>query len=167
MSACPTRPDKGRVRLAVYDVYDIQGEHDGSNPVHLTKTPGYDARPPIAKDGRIGFTSVLDGDMEISSEGGWLMLSACPHAIPDVVRFFFLADVSRSLARRNPAAGAELDEIFLAAEAGLVRPTSVGVRHDRTVPVHGSSPTLARRPARRPFCARWQELVFASKPTIP
>ena len=33
----------------------------------LTTTPGYDAEATIAPDGRIAFTSVRDGDMEIYS----------------------------------------------------------------------------------------------------
>ena len=40
---------------------------DGTGLTQLTNTPGYDAEATVAKDGRIVFTSVRDGDMEIYS----------------------------------------------------------------------------------------------------
>ena len=71
-AACPPRPDFSRGYVwAVYHAYDLyRANADGSNPAPLTKTPGYDAEATIAKDGRIVFTSVRDGDMEIYSMNG-------------------------------------------------------------------------------------------------
>ena len=43
---------------------------DGSGLKPLTTTPGYDAEATIAPDGRIVFTSVRDGDLEIYSMNG-------------------------------------------------------------------------------------------------
>ena len=55
----------------VYDSYDIyRAAPDGSGLKALTTTPGYDAEATIAPDGRIVFTSVRDGDMEIYSMNG-------------------------------------------------------------------------------------------------
>ena len=64
---CPPPPsfEMGYV-WAVYDTYDIfRANSDGSELVQLTDEPGYDAEATIGPDGRIVFTSVRDGDMEI------------------------------------------------------------------------------------------------------
>jgi Tol biopolymer transport system component len=69
---CPPRPsfERGYV-WPIYASYDIfRAAPDGSNLRQLTKTPGYDAEATIAPDGRIAFTSVRDGDMEIYSMNG-------------------------------------------------------------------------------------------------
>ena len=64
---CPPVPGKEAGYVwPVYSTYDIfKADADGGNLVQLTKTPGYDAEATIAGDGRIVFTSVRDGDMEI------------------------------------------------------------------------------------------------------
>jgi TolB protein len=66
---CPPRPSYARGYVwPIYDTYDIfRASPDGSNPQRLTATPGYDAEATIGPDGRIVFTSVRDGDMEIYS----------------------------------------------------------------------------------------------------
>ena len=66
---CPPRPSYARGYVwPIYDTYDIfRASPDGSNPRRLTATPGYDAEATIGPDGRIVFTSVRDGDMEIYS----------------------------------------------------------------------------------------------------
>ena len=43
---------------------------DGTELVQLTDEPGYDAEATIGPNGRIVFTSVRDGDMEIYSMDG-------------------------------------------------------------------------------------------------
>jgi len=113
---------------AVYDSYDIfKANIDGSNPVQLTKTPGYDAEATIAKDGRIAFTSVRDGDMEVYSMNGdgsdvkRLTNSPGPDGGP-----FFSADGSQIVWRgRHPAPGPELNEYFSLLKKALWKPTSV------------------------------------------
>jgi TolB protein len=70
--ACPPRPsyEHGYV-WPIYASYDIfRARPDGSNLQRLTTTPGYDAEATIGPDGRIVFTSVRDGDMEIYSMNG-------------------------------------------------------------------------------------------------
>jgi len=127
--ACPPRPDMRQGYVwAVYDSYDIfKANIDGSNPVQLTKTPGYDAEATIAKDGRIVFTSVRDGDMEIYSMNGdggdvkRLTHMPGPDGGP-----FFSADGQQIVWRgRHPAPGAELDEYFSLLKKALWKPTSV------------------------------------------
>ncbi len=127
--ACPPRPDMSLGYVwAVYDSYDIfKANIDGSNPVQLTKTPGYDAEATIAKDGRIIFTSVRDGDMELYSmngDGGDVKrLTNMPG--PDGGAFFS-ADGQQIVWRgRHPQPGAELDEYFSLLKRALWRPSSV------------------------------------------
>ena len=68
-SDCPPRPSFSRGYVwPIYASYDIfKAAPDGTNPIRLTTTPGYDAEATIGPDGRIVFTSVRDGDMEIYS----------------------------------------------------------------------------------------------------
>jgi TolB protein len=68
-TACPPRPSFARGYVwPIYETYDIfRAAPDGSNARRLTTTPGYDAEATIGPDGRIVFTSVRDGDMEIYS----------------------------------------------------------------------------------------------------
>jgi Tol biopolymer transport system component len=65
--ACPPKPgfERGYV-WPVYHSYDVFSVGvDGSNLKRLTATEGYDAEATIGPDGRIVFTSVRDGDMEL------------------------------------------------------------------------------------------------------
>jgi len=64
---CPPKPDYSRGYVwAVYKGYDIfKARRDGSHPIRLTETPGYDAEATVGADGEIVFTSDRDGDLEI------------------------------------------------------------------------------------------------------
>lgn len=66
--ACPPKPDMSRGYVwALYKDYDIyRADPDGSNPVRLTTTPGYDAEAVYSPLGdKIIFTSVRTGDLEL------------------------------------------------------------------------------------------------------
>lgn len=126
---CPPRPDFSRGYVwPVYDSYDIfKANQDGSGVVRLTSTPGYDAEATIGPDGRIVFTSVRDGDMEIYSmnaDGGdvrRLTNRPGPDGGP-----FFSADGKRIVFRgRALGAGPELDDYKALLRDGLWRPTSL------------------------------------------
>ena len=69
---CPPPPSFSAGYVwAIYDTYDIfRAAADGSELTRLTETPGYDAEATIGPDGRVVFTSVRDGDMEIYSMNG-------------------------------------------------------------------------------------------------
>ncbi len=69
---CPPKPSYSRGYVwPIYDAYDIvRLEADGKTLTRLTNTPGYDAEATVGADGRIVFTSVRDGDMEIYSMAG-------------------------------------------------------------------------------------------------
>ncbi|MEO8337989.1 MAG: hypothetical protein ABI664_23650, partial [bacterium] len=126
---CPPVPGRelGYV-WPIYDTYDIfRVNIDGSGLRRLTATAGYDAEATVAKDGRIVFTSVRDGDMEIYSMNGdgsdVRRLTNLPG--PDGGAFFS-ADGSKIVFRgRHPAPGAELDEYFTLLKKGIWRPTSL------------------------------------------
>lgn len=66
--SCPPRPDMSHgYTWAIYADYDIYtAKPDGTNPVKLTATPGYDAEGVYSYQGdKIIFTSVRSGDLEI------------------------------------------------------------------------------------------------------
>ena len=66
--ACPPKPDMSRGYVwALYKDYDIyKADPDGSNPVRLTTTPGYDAEAVYSPLGdKIIFTSARTGDLEL------------------------------------------------------------------------------------------------------
>jgi len=127
--ACPPRPDYSRGYVwPVYDTYDIfKARADGSGITRLTSSPGYDAEATIGPDGRIVFTSVRDGDMEIYSmnaEGGdvkRLTNRVGPDGGP-----FFSKDGKQIVFRgRSLQPGAELDDYKALLKDGLWRPTSL------------------------------------------
>ena len=126
---CPPAPSfrMGYV-WAIYESYDIfRAGPDGEGLVNLTDTPGYDAEATIGPDGRIVFTSVRDGDMEIYSMNG---------DGSDVVRLtnrqgpdggpFFSPDGSKIVFRgREIQDGDEYDDYKGLLDQGLWRPTAV------------------------------------------
>jgi Tol biopolymer transport system component len=126
---CPPVPGRelGYV-WPIYDSYDIfRVDIDGRNLRRLTSTPGYDAEGTVARDGRIVFTSVRDGDMDIYSMNGdgsdvrRLTNVPGPDGGP-----FFSADGSKIVFRgRHPQPGAERDEYFTLLKQGIWRPTSL------------------------------------------
>ena len=65
--ACPPKPDFSRGYVwSLFPGFDIiKANLDGSNPKQLTKTDRYDAEATIRPDGRIVFTSLRSGDLDI------------------------------------------------------------------------------------------------------
>ena len=64
---CPPKPDFSRGYVwSLFPGFDIfRANLDGSNVTPLTTTARYDAEATIRKDGRIVFTSLRDGDLDI------------------------------------------------------------------------------------------------------
>ena len=129
--ACPPRPDFSRGYVwPVYDTYDIfKARADGTGITRLTSTPGYDAEATIGPDGRIVFTSVRDGDMEIYSmnaDGG--DVKRLTHRVGPDGGPFFSADGTLIVFRgRTLAPGPELDVYKTLLRDGLWRPTSLEI----------------------------------------
>lgn len=129
--ACPPTPDPSRGYVwPIYDSYDIfRVDADGQNLTRLTTTPGYDAEATVAKDGRVVFTSVRDGDMELysmnldGSDVRRLTRAPGPDGGP-----FFSADGQQVVFRgKHPSPGQELTDYFSLLKQGLWRPTSLDV----------------------------------------
>ena len=134
--ACPPVPGRENGYVwPVYDTYDIFSVNaDGSDLTRLTNTPGYDAEATIAKDGRIVFTSVRDGDMDIYSMNGdgsdvrRLTNLPGPDGGP-----FFSADGSKIVFRgRHPDTGQELDDYFALLKKALWKPAGLDVFVDES-----------------------------------
>ena len=128
---CPPEPsfEMGYV-WPIYDSYDIfTAAADGSGLTRITDTDGYDAEATIGPDGRIVFTSVRDGDMEIYSMNGdgsdVRRLTNRPG--PDGGAFFS-ADGSKIVFRgREIPPGPELEEFQSLLAQGLWRPTALEI----------------------------------------
>ena len=128
---CPPKPDFSRGYVwPIYASYDIfKADADGAHLVRLTDTPGYDAEATIGKDGRIVFTSVRDGDMEIySMNGDGTGVTRLTHRPGPDGGPFFSADGSQIVFRGRPLSpGRELDDYQLLLKEGLWRPTSLEI----------------------------------------
>jgi Tol biopolymer transport system component len=128
---CPPVPGREQGYVwPIYDSYDIfRINVDGTGLTRLTNTPGYDAEATVGRDGRIVFTSVRDGDMEIysmnadGSDVRRLTNRPGPDGGP-----FFSADGSKIVWRgRAVSPGPELDNYFSLLKQGIWRPTSLEI----------------------------------------
>lgn len=126
-TTCPPRPDFSRGYVwPIYNSYDIfKARLDGTGIARLTSTPGYDAEATIGPDGRIVFTSVRDGDMEIYSmnaDGG--DVRRLTHRVGPDGGPFFSRDGKQIVFRgRTLDPGPELDDYKTLLGDGLWRPT--------------------------------------------
>lgn len=128
---CPPPPsfEFGYV-WAIYDTYDVfRASPDGSELTALTDSAGYDAEATVGPDGRIVFTSVRDGDMEIysmnpdGSDVRRLTNRQGPDGGP-----FFSPDGSKIIFRgREIPDGPEYDDYKRLLDQGLWRPTKLEV----------------------------------------
>jgi Tol biopolymer transport system component len=127
-SDCPPRPDYSKGYVWALDPgFDIfQAGADGSDPVRLTDTPGYDAEATIAPDGRsIVFTSVREGDLEIYVMGP---SGENPRRLTHAPGYdggaFFSPDSKRIVWRADrPADGTQREDYFhLLLEQHQIRP---------------------------------------------
>ena len=128
---CPPPPDFSMGYVwAIYDSFDIfRAAADGSGLTRLTDEPGYDAEPTVGPDGRVVFTSVRDGDMEIySMNGDGSDVRRLTHRQGPDGGAFFSPDGSQIIFRgREIPDGPEYDDYKRLLDAGLWRPTAVEV----------------------------------------
>ena len=128
---CPPVPDKSEGYVwPIYDSYDIyKANADGSKPMRITKTPGYDAEATVSGDGRIVFTSTRDGDMDIYSmnDDGTDVKRLTNLPGPDGGAFFS-ADGTKIVFRgRHYTGGEEQDKYFALLKKALWKPTGLDV----------------------------------------
>lgn len=126
---CPPKPgfERGYV-WPIYAGYDIfRAKADGTGLERLTSTPGYDAEATIGRDGRIVFTSVRDGDMELySMNGDGSDVRRLTHRVgPDGGAFFSPDGHSIVFRGRALAEGPELEDYRSLLKAELWRPTAL------------------------------------------
>ena len=164
---CPPKPSYERGYVwPIYAAYDIvRANPDGSSPQPLTSTAGYDAEATIGSDGRIVFTSVRDGDMEIYSMDGdgsnvrRLTNRPGPDGGP-----FFSPDGRRIIFRsRELQPGRELDDYRLLLKEGLWRPTALEIF---VMNSDGSGLEQVTRLGKANFAPYWhpdgRRIIFAS-----
>jgi TolB protein len=128
---CPPRPgyERGYV-WPVYATYDIyRGRLDGSGLTRLTDAPGYDAEATIAPDGRIVFTSIRDGDMEIYSMNadGSDVRRLTRRPGPDGGPFFSFDGKQIVFRGRELGPGAEREDYMALLKDALWRPTQLEI----------------------------------------
>jgi TolB protein len=127
---CPPRPgyERGYV-WPIYAGYDIfRANLDGSGLERLTTTDGYDAEATIGPGGRIVFTSVRDGDMEMySMNGDGSGVKRLTHRPGPDGGPFFSADGKQIVFRGRPSEGAELADYLALLKEGLWRPTTLEI----------------------------------------
>ena len=128
---CPPPPSFSMGYVwAIHDTFDIfRAAPDGGGLTRLTDEPGYDAEATIGPDGRIVFTSVRDGDMEIySMNGDGSDVKRLTHRQGPDGGPFFSPDGSRIIFRgREIPDGPEYDDYQRLLDEGLWRPTAVEV----------------------------------------
>ena len=128
---CPPPPSFAQGYVwAIYDSFDIfRAAPDGGGLTRLTDTPGYDAEATVGPDGRIVFTSVRDGDMEIySMNGDGSDVRRLTHRQGPDGGPFFSPDGSKIVFRgREVPDGEEYDDYRRLLGEGLWRPTAVEV----------------------------------------
>ena len=130
--ACPPKPDMSQGYVwPLYDTFDIfKANSDGTNPVRLTDTKGYDAEGTICgKDGSIVFTSTRDGDIDlyVMSRDGKNVRRITNTPGYDGGAFFD-ADCSKIVWRASrPRPGKELDDYKRLLAQNLVRPTKLEI----------------------------------------
>ncbi|MXW63901.1 MAG: hypothetical protein F4Y00_01665 [Bacteroidetes bacterium SB0662_bin_6] len=130
--ACPPVPDFSQGYVwPIYESYDIfTADADGGNLRRLTETDGYDAEATFSPvGGRIVFTSMRDGDLEL--------YSMAPDG-SDVQRLtnrigydggaFYSPDGSQIVWRAHyPEPGPEQDDYLRLLEQGLLRPGELDI----------------------------------------
>lgn len=128
--ACPPEPSMARGYVwPVYPSYDIfRARPDGSDLERLTSADGYDAEATIGPDGRVVFTSVRDGDMEIySMKGDGTDVRRLTHRPGPDGGPFYSRDGKQIVFRGRPSEGAELADYTSLLKDGLWRPTTLEI----------------------------------------
>jgi TolB protein len=130
--ACPPSPDMSQGYVwALYPTYDIfAADPDGSNPVQLTYTWGYDAEATFSPvEDLVVFTSMRDGDLDIYTMRGD---GSDVRRLTDRVGYdggpFFSADGRKIVFRAGyPKTDEEIADYRRLLAQGLIRPSSLEI----------------------------------------
>ena len=164
---CPPEPsfERGYV-WPIYEGYEIfRAAPDGSGLRRLTDTPGYDAEATIGPDGRIVFTSVRDGDLEIySMNGDGSDVRRLTHRLGPDGGAFFSPDGGQIVFRGHEIPpGPELEEFQSLLAEGLWRPTELEIF---VMNADGSNPRQVTKLGAVNFAPFWhpdgQRIIFSS-----
>lgn len=130
--ACPPAPDASQGYVwALHPTFDIfAAEPDGSNPVQLTESWGYDAEATFSPvEDLVVFTSMRDGDLEIyTMRGDGSDVRRLTHRPGYDGGPFFSHDGKKIVYRAHyPEAPEELAEYRQLLARGLIRPSQVEI----------------------------------------
>ncbi|HEX2060456.1 MAG TPA: M20/M25/M40 family metallo-hydrolase [Thermoanaerobaculia bacterium] len=127
--SCPPPPDRSRGYIwGVYPSYELYlAKADGSDAKRITDSAGYDAEATWChKGGRIIFTSVRDGDLDLYSMdengGNVTRLTSTPGYDGGA---FYNADCTEIVWRASRFEGAALEEYRALLKDGFVRPSKM------------------------------------------
>ncbi len=128
---CPAAPDMSMGYVwGLFNSYDLWvADADGSNPVKLTETAGYDAEATMSPvEDRMIFTSVRDGDLELYTmmvDGS--ELTRITNRAGYDGGAFFSPDGTKIVWRASYPEGDELADYQRLLEQGLIRPNALEV----------------------------------------
>lgn len=129
---CPPKPDYSQGYVwPIHPGYDVfAAGPDGSDPVRLTDTPGYDAEATFSRDGsKIVFTSVRHGDLEIYTmdPDGGNVKRLTREAGYDGGPFFSYDGTKIVYRAHHPESEEELADYRALLADGLVRPSRMEI----------------------------------------
>ncbi|MEQ1505091.1 MAG: M28 family peptidase [Myxococcota bacterium] len=127
---CPPEPDRSQGYVwPLYETYDLVWHTPGSEPVPFLASPGYDAEATACmKDGRLVFTSVRDGDLElyvVNADGSGLeRITTTPGYDGGA---FFNPACTALIWRASRPEGKDLEDYQALLAQDLVRPSSLEI----------------------------------------
>lgn len=127
---CPPKPDHSQGYVwAIYDSFEIVRQDAAGKTTPWNPAPGYDAEATVChKDGRVIFTSVRDGDLDLyvaQADGSGLQrLTSTPGYDGGA---FFTADCKHIVWRASRPEGDELADYQRLLKQGLVRPSKLDI----------------------------------------
>jgi Tol biopolymer transport system component len=167
---CPPNADmaKGYV-WSLYDTYDLWlADADGKNPERITDVKGYDAEATWChKGGKMIFTSVRDGDLELYERKDDGTITRLTHTPGYDGGAFYSPDCSEIVWRAGRPEGAALDEYRSLLAEGLIRPKNVEIY---VANADGSNPRRLTNNGAANFCPYFtpdsKRVIFASNATV-